>query len=570
MFQYTIDELIFKDGSTQSLPRDGVTIIVGPNNSGKSVILREIEALAVYPRNSRGPSIALDSLTVTKSGSAEDLISWIESRGWRSRTVKHSGEEFYGKSESPLTVRDIRNTWRNSLLLDRLREMILSVLPPGDRLHLGEMAEAYNPHRETASHPLHFLVDDPALMQRFNGLVARAFGMELSIDPYDRRYFLRLGKVTQDLTPPPPPRELLQEFEALPLISEQGDGIRAFVGLLLYTLVKQEKVVLIDEPEAFLHPPQARLLGRILVDETSPEGQLIIATHSQDFLQGVLESTSRAVQIIRLNIDAGGTRSRVSMSPAEVRELWTDPLLRYSNLLDGLFHRGVVVCEGDSDCRFYSAVLDQLMQTRQDGDLLFTHVGGKGRLKKAIAELRKFGILVAALADIDLLNDATLLRGIVEAAEGDWDALKADHRIVSSWLSSQQTTPKFGDLVALANKITNADARDHVTREVDKGLREALRGETGWASLKKGGQSVLPGGEVYNAATRLIEELAHLGIFIVPVGELERWVPEISASDKQRWLVNVLEGSHHKQPSPQLARYVRLWAAYLGIELSNS
>jgi predicted ATPase len=37
-------------------------------------------------------------------------------------------------------------------------------------------------------------------------------------------------------------------------------------------------VTLIDEPEAFLHPPQARRLAQNLVDKTRKDGQLVVAT----------------------------------------------------------------------------------------------------------------------------------------------------------------------------------------------------------------------------------------------------------------------------------------------------
>jgi len=46
---------------------------------------------------------------------------------------------------------------------------------------------------------------------------------------------------------------------SVPLVGDQGDGVRSFVGLLLDTMVSMP-IVLIDEPEVFLHPPHARLL----------------------------------------------------------------------------------------------------------------------------------------------------------------------------------------------------------------------------------------------------------------------------------------------------------------------
>ena len=34
-------------------------------------------------------------------------------------------------------------------------------------------------------------------------------------------------------------------------------------------------------------------------------------------------------------------------------EIWNDPLLKYSNIMSSLFHKEVVLCESDSDCKNY-------------------------------------------------------------------------------------------------------------------------------------------------------------------------------------------------------------------------
>jgi hypothetical protein len=60
--------------------------------------------------------------------------------------------------------------------------------------------------------------------------------------------------------PPPPTPEYLQEIMALPQVQEQGDDVKSFVGMLLAITATEYPLLLIDEPETFLHPPQAYLL----------------------------------------------------------------------------------------------------------------------------------------------------------------------------------------------------------------------------------------------------------------------------------------------------------------------
>ncbi|MFK5284037.1 hypothetical protein ACI3PL_31110, partial [Lacticaseibacillus paracasei] len=38
-------------------------------------------------------------------------------------------------------------------------------------------------------------------------------------------------------------------------ILEYSDGVQAFTGLVMTVIAGEEKIMLVDEPDAFLHPP---------------------------------------------------------------------------------------------------------------------------------------------------------------------------------------------------------------------------------------------------------------------------------------------------------------------------
>ena len=97
-----------------------------------------------------------------------------------------------------------------------------------------------------------------------------------------------------------PRPEYIAAIRALPLLTEQGDGMKSFIGLMLGLLAGQFQIVLVDEPEAFLHPPQARLLGRKLATEVPRGTQVFVATHSSDVLQGLLDPDDANVTVVRL------------------------------------------------------------------------------------------------------------------------------------------------------------------------------------------------------------------------------------------------------------------------------
>ena len=65
-------------------------------------------------------------------------------------------------------------------------------------------------------------------------------------------------------------------------------------GILLASECASFLVLLIDEPEAFLHPPQARRLAAALARTAKSLGrQVILATHSTDIIQGALSCAGK-------------------------------------------------------------------------------------------------------------------------------------------------------------------------------------------------------------------------------------------------------------------------------------
>jgi hypothetical protein len=187
-------------------------------------------------------------------------------------------------------------------------------------------------------------------------------------------------------------------------------------------------------------------MGRLLVEEKPNETQIVVATHDSDVLTGVLDVPDADVTVVRLQWD-GEVNHAAQLNPDKVRELWQDPLLRYSNILDGLFHEAVVLCEGDADCRYYQSVLDDVQtedaEVKKDEteevvvrspDLLFTHCGGKDRMPMVINALRAVRVPVRVIADFDVLRERQLLRQIVEGLDGDWTLLESDWSVVKAAL----------------------------------------------------------------------------------------------------------------------------------------
>ncbi len=288
-----------------------------------------------------------------------------------------------------------------------------------------------------------------ALANKVSSLIERAFNQPLTVNRYGgSEITLHLGKVEAEETKPPISLEYMRELSLLPQLQEQGDGIRAFAGMLLVIITAQYPLVIIDEPEAFLHPPQAYLLGRALAEQHAIGTQILIATHSKDVIAGItsVKTTTDNVSIVRLTRKATVNHA-TQIPPATVGELYKDPLIKYYPILDGLFFQGVVLCEGDSDCTYYRAVLESI-DALDDGtktsavSVHFTHCGGKARLPRAVSALRSAKVPVICAVDINFLQNEHEFNELIMAYKGDPNSVASLRNVVVNAVTAWSTMMK--------------------------------------------------------------------------------------------------------------------------------
>jgi len=284
-------------------------------------------------------------------------------------------------------------------------------------------------------------------------------------------------------------------------IKEASDGVQAFVGIACAVLSGDYRVLLIDEPEAFLHPPLARKLGHQLTSNLKPGGAMMASTHSPDFLMGCLQASTQ-VRVVRLEYFNGKSKGKIVDSES-LAKLFKAPLLRSANVISALFHDGVVVTESDNDRAFYAEIYHRLAEQNRFPSLLFINAQNKQTICDIIGPLREFGVPAAAIVDIDLLK------------EGGTNLVR--------WLRSAR--------IPTASHVALGQQRASLYQLFSNSLRD----------MENGGIAVLEAND-RAAANDFFDQLQQYGIFVVRNGELESWLSDLGVTSKKAaWTVEMLE-----------------------------
>ena len=510
----SISKLVFSGGSSFDLDLNEKVLLVGPNNSGKSESLREV--LAICQNGKKERSIVIADIEISKSGSVEELRKFLEDDAdFVNGAYRYEDWQIH---ENHIQF------WGQPYLMHQLSPGFIKKIAADDRLKICEQQNSIAPG-DQKSKPQHILYDDEALMSKISGLFRRAFAKDLMFDfRGGSRLPIHVGELPKlegmidrvgDL--------YVRAVREKPLLDKQGDGMKSYAGILFEAIVANRNITLIDEPEAFLHPPQMRRLGETLSSEVV--GQLIVATHSSDIMRGFLEGTRGDVRILRIRRE-GDVNIVSEAAPVVIKDLWEKPELRYSNALEGIFHEQTIICEDDSDCRLINSVADHLSNgaTHQWQDTAYVPTGGKHGIPKVAAVLRRIGVPVKAVFDVDFLAEPALVETTVEAFGGRWAEVEPLWVRVDAAVRNGIKAKTVGqikeEIVALLEKAGEGN--------LPKGdVVEAMKQGKPWAEVKRYGARGIPKGEAQLAYNALRDKLEEIGVFLVPVGEIENFCQEI-------------------------------------------
>jgi hypothetical protein len=525
-----------------SLNPGQLTVAVGPNNGGKSRFLKDLVSSIAYttrlmvslqkvePDFPHGPGFVIDKIAknaaTDESGNlildapSPDLGEPLQLRLSPGALGIGAGDKFTDEQ-------------RKKVIRDQFGRHLVCHLTTERRLLLLKRQVNRQPHVEGQQTPLEAAFARPDLIEAINTHVKGAFDTQIVLD--DSLFAaveFRLGdpsRFSSDL------QTRRKEIQALPQLDEQGDGIRSFCGLLVAIATLERPVVMIDEPEAFLHPPQAFLAGRAIA-ELCKDVQFFVATHSSEVLRGILSVTSDAT-IVRFSRSKDVFLTKV-LNPADLKTIYSDPVLSSVRVLDGLFYSGVAVTESDGDVVVYRSVLGQMDSSDSIG---FVNSYDKRASAKIAVPFRAMGVPCAVVVDFDILRVRDELRAVIEALGGNWNAIKPDYdHLIDHIEGVGDADARLIAATTLLDEVRmNLAAQGETPRQLEwlrRRLKDVREKASVWDELKRTGVDGLSStAKPYFYAIN--SECTRLGIFVAGAGEREAWLtPQVAFTpNKRHW-----------------------------------
>ncbi len=562
--QFRIKSITFNDQSTVAL--SSVTIFVGPNNAGKSRALKDV-ALRI-DRSDRSDR-AQQGVIVT----AVDLDgpnSWAEvlqvlpdppelsadGSGFTFSTLNltldkagFGGMQWGGSGQSAIDQVDRALNDSRSDGLKMFLPAATMHLTTDTRLSLLKDCKAPNDANKPR-HLMEYLYRGGTKVEvRIATEMKRYFGKEIRLDISNPLHLaMRYSKEFKDV--PSDPRDALGPMGRRQLLSDQGDGVRSFATVVASLKALNRPVCLIDEPEAFLHPPQALHLGRILGEYASNSRQVLVATHSSDVVRGILSAID-TVQIVRIDRQENANSFR-RIEDSTIKEILADPLLSSARVFEGLFYSSVVVVEADSDARFFEAAVRRI---DNELDTHFVAAENKQTVAKILRMYASMGVRHIGIVDFDMLHKRDEFTAAMNSIGVPNDKaerlleIRDDIAREADQSSPMDRLKKLDELVADMRTQIDESLSGSLAKPLEQSLSnlqrrasEAANVTKPWKVLKEKGRNGLT-----ETAKSQFDELNSIlieyGLCIYPLGELESSLAEMGlkyTTNKREWIVSAL------------------------------
>lgn len=528
----------------------GLVLVIGPNSAGKTQFLRDIQGRMLgQPRK----LVVCDDVSIGHPPTLESLIDALTAENHIHRRVDKTNNFTYfepripdfGERVAPWSIRaDMVQIWFKEVtgagrqsdgqvdkILEHFGRSFVASLFLDRRLTITSTVNNFDYETQFPSNELQALYINSEAKTLLAEEAQTVFGKSIWLDNTRANMLcLRVGDGPE--MPSAVDRLEPSKMRKYRLIEDEGDGFKSYMGICSTLLLGRRPVVLIDEPEMCLHPPQAYALGRFIGKYgVSLDHTTFVATHSSHVLRGIIEEAEK-LEIIRLSrVGAQFVGRRVSKE--KLKASIEKPSTKSESILDGLFAEAVTVVESEGDRLVYGTTWDKVAGEFEH-DVHFVSVGGLGGIADPCVLYHSLKIPVCVIADLDVIQELSVFENILKAVapgESVQELMDFVRRILEAVNALGPIYDEEHTRNALSGVLSEElDWNNHMqVNRIRATLSDLSRGLSPTSRLKKGLDN-LKAYNVYHDLVALLNQCRSHGVFLVPVGELEDWMPQLTAS----------------------------------------
>jgi predicted ATPase len=559
-----------------------VTVFTGPNNSGTTEVLHDIARLVAKfdPRAGEReegdtptthviddltfvPKLKMErllfGLTMSDSDAAEEVV--VQGLGPDLKTPHRRtiGSEIRNTLYRPVIT--ARSIWNSSL--GEFLPLRLFYLTPDDRHRTVEPSPARAPVQAPESLLQELQYASERTHSELDAAICEAFdGLHVLLDDTKRihlslRTTMSLPDQASDAI------EAVRQFEAMTALEDQGDGIKCLVSVVLSMLLGQGRAILLDHPDAFLHPQQSRHLGEWIAAQAAKLGcQVFIATRDPAFIAGLHQGKTDVALVTLTRTDDSTLLRPVSAEASQ--HLVQFPLLANQHAINALFCDSAVVIPENDDQVIYELVARRELGATRVG---FYHAHGGANVTLVTQALRHAHVPVCVVTELDVFQDADTFCRLVEAVTGapplpPWLATRerlASH--LEGWHDEEKLSKNTDEVESFLDQL-----KDGVEAEEAAKL-QSERDEkfTKWQHFKRDRLGGLPH-DLRVWVEELIDELKRKGIFVSTQGRLQEWIADnASPSERANWFTSAIEMVEQGKCPADLRAFVADLVAFASI-----
>ncbi len=530
---------------------EGLVLIVGPNSSGKTQLLQDIHLRMLGQAR---PFVVCQNVQLRKPADFHDFLATLIEEGYVRERIEGNGEKVlqtrtahFGTGErvsDKIRYVDAEQAYSKASLdvlgtqphsdvrfLAHFGRMLSTVLFLANRLTAANTSQNFDYENAHPANDVQALYMNWAARDELTAEIQRVFRRGIWLD--NTRGGQLCFRVSENPDIPPAEDRLRPDkVTQYRMIESEGDGFRSYAATCMALLLSRRPICLLDEPELCLHPPQAYAIGQFIGRHaTTSKSTTFAATHSSHVLRGVIETTDQ-LKIIRMTRTAGRFFGHL-VDYGILKACIQKPIVRTETIFDGIFADAVTIVEADGDRVVYEAARES-MPKDSNLDVLFIPVGGTGGIADTAALYRALRIPVVVVADLDVIMDADKLREILTVLCGVSLAAKISEecRIVAAKIKEIPPTVPGDEVKAQVTEWvkSSCDWSKNEDQPLMSKLRRLANRIDRMRRLKAGGVSSFneyP--EIQASLMEIINGCRSVGLFLVPVGELEYWAKHMMA-----------------------------------------